>query len=85
MEKYGDGFMTLMAVLTEAASGQRVAPRPARGPFRDRRCRLRQGRSGQGMVRDIGGELMRQGGRMDRVKEQMVLIVRTQNSRTRSW
>ena len=26
----------------------------------------------------FGGELMRQGGRMDRVKEQMVLIVRTQ-------
>ena len=66
------------ALGTEAASGQRVAPRPARGPFRDRQCRLRQGRSGQGMVRDIGGELMRQGGRMDRVKEQMVLIV--QNS-----
>src|SRR3984957_1163452 len=32
-------------------------------------------RSGQGMVGDIGGELMRRGGRMDRVKEQIVLIV----------
>src|ERR1700722_19113532 len=30
------------------------------------------------MVGDIGGELVRQGGRMDRVKEQIVLIVRTQ-------
>src|SRR6202046_2153779 len=30
------------------------------------------------MVGDIGGELMRQGGRMDRVKEQIVLIERTQ-------
>src|SRR5271166_1987620 len=41
---------------------------------------LCQGRGGQGiMVGDIGGELMRQGGRMDRVKEQIVLIARTQN------
>src|SRR5258708_14767472 len=30
------------------------------------------------MVGDIGGELMRQGGRMDRVKEQIVLIAWTQ-------
>ena len=30
------------------------------------------------MVGDIGGEVMRQGGRMDRVKEQIVLIARPQ-------
>jgi hypothetical protein len=34
----------------------------------------------QNMVRDISGELMRQAGRVDRVKEQIVLIARTQTS-----
>src|SRR5208283_2639276 len=33
------------------------------------------------MVGDIGGELVRQGGRMDRVKEQIVLIATNQSPR----